>query len=89
MNSASEALWFGVPTLLHPQTADQPVVAARLAELGAGRMLGRSSPRRIAAEAERVLAGGYARRAGELGETLRACGGPPRAADVITEATRH
>jgi MGT family glycosyltransferase len=86
MNSASEALWFGVPTLLHPQTADQPVVAARLAQLGAGRMLSRSSPRRIAAEAERVLAGGYARRARELGETLRACGGPPRAADVITEA---
>ena len=86
MNSASEALWFGVPTLLHPQTADQPVVAARLAQLGAGRMLSRSDPRRIAAEAERVLAGGYAQRARELGDTLRACGGSPRAADVITEA---
>ena len=86
MNSASEALWFGVPTLLHPQTADQPVVAARLAQLGAGRMLSRPSPRRIAAEAERVLAGGYAQRARDLGGTLRACGGPPRAADVITEA---
>ena len=86
MNSASEALWFGVPMLLHPQTADQPVVAARLAQLGAGRMLKRSSPARIAAEAERVLAGDYARRARELGETLRACGGPSRAADVIVEA---
>ncbi len=86
MNSASEALWFGVPTLLHPQTADQPVVAARLAQLGAGRMLRRSNPKRIAAEAERVLTGDYAERARELGETLRACGGPPRAADVITEA---
>ncbi len=86
MNSASEALWFGVPTLMHPQTADQPVVAARLAQLGAGRVLRRSSPSRLSAEAERVLAGDYTARARALGETLRACGGPPRAADVIAEA---
>jgi MGT family glycosyltransferase len=88
MNSASEALWFGVPMLLHPQTADQPMVAARLAELGAGRILRRSSVQRIAAEAERVLAGDYAHRSRELGATLRACGGPPRAADVIADAAR-
>jgi MGT family glycosyltransferase len=88
MNSASEALWHGVPTLLHPLTADQPIVAARLAQLGAGRILRRSTPGRIAAEADRVLAGGYAARARAIGESLRACPGPSGAADAVVAAAR-
>jgi MGT family glycosyltransferase len=88
MNSASEALWHGVPTLLHPQSADQPIVAARLAQLGAGRILRRPTPGRIADGADRVLAGDYAARAREIGESLRACPGPSGAADVVQAAAR-
>jgi MGT family glycosyltransferase len=86
MNSATEALWHGVPTLMRPQAADQPIVAARLARLGAGRILRRPTPGRIAAEADRVLAGDSAVRSRRIGESLRACPGPAGAADVIIAA---
>src|ERR1700712_18314 len=36
MNSACESLVHGVPMVVYPQTADQPRVAARLEQLGAG-----------------------------------------------------
>ncbi|MEV6158277.1 macrolide family glycosyltransferase [Nonomuraea sp. NPDC052129] len=36
MNSANEALYVGVPMLVVPQGADQPLVARRVVELGAG-----------------------------------------------------
>lgn len=36
MNSVNEAMRAGVPTLLVPQGADQPLVAGRVVELGAG-----------------------------------------------------
>ena len=36
MNSVSEALYFGVPLILFPQTPEQGAVAKRTAELGAG-----------------------------------------------------
>ena len=39
MNSASEALIFGVPMLVCPQQGDQFAVAHRISELGAGCIL--------------------------------------------------
>jgi MGT family glycosyltransferase len=87
MNSVSESLWNGVPLLLFPQAADQPVVADRIQRLGAGQLLRGREPgvdqiRRRAAD---VLAGPAAARAAELGDTLRAGGGAGRAATLILE----
>ena len=42
MNSVSEALYYGVPLLVIPQSADQPWVAKRVAQLGAGKLLPRT-----------------------------------------------
>jgi len=42
MNSASEAMYFGVPLVMLPQTAEQGGVAGRVRQLGAGVMLKRS-----------------------------------------------
>ncbi|KOR90712.1 glycosyl transferase family 1 [Paenibacillus solani] len=36
MNSTSEGLYYGVPLIVIPQSADQPMVARRVAEIGAG-----------------------------------------------------
>jgi MGT family glycosyltransferase len=36
MNSVMESIWFGVPLLMVPQSSDQPLVAARVEELGLG-----------------------------------------------------
>lgn len=36
MNSTSEGLYYGVPLIVLPQSADQPYLARRVAELGAG-----------------------------------------------------
>jgi len=36
MNSTQEGLYFGVPLIVIPQTADQPVIAEQVAHIGAG-----------------------------------------------------
>ncbi|MBJ7520835.1 MAG: hypothetical protein JHC84_14150 [Solirubrobacteraceae bacterium] len=85
INSVSEALAYGVPMVLFPQTADQPLIARRVAALGAGRLLrGRDpSPEHIADTARAVLAGDAAARAEALGASLREGGGAPAAAEAI------
>jgi MGT family glycosyltransferase len=85
MNSASEALWHGVPMVTVPQGADQFLVAGRLATLGAGVDLRRApAPPRLRAAADRVLGDpAYAKRAAALGNTLKEAGGASRAADAV------
>ncbi|GGH73585.1 MGT family glycosyltransferase [Pullulanibacillus pueri] len=36
MNSTNESLYYGVPLIVIPQGADQPMIAARITEIGAG-----------------------------------------------------
>ncbi|MEH3052826.1 MAG: glycosyltransferase [Patulibacter minatonensis] len=88
LNSVHEALWRGVPMLTHPQAADQPIVAARLARLGAGiRLPGREpSAADIEAGARQLMASDAARRAASLGAGLAALGGAAAAADLTLAA---
>lgn len=85
INSVSEALTYGVPMVLFPQTADQPLIARRVAALGAGRLLRGRDPRaeHIAETARAVLAGDAAARAAALGASLRDGGGAQAAAETI------
>ena len=91
MNSANEALYFGVPLVVVPQRGDQHMVGARVAELGAGLSI---SPRdlnaaRLRAAVERVLGDtAFRKRALALGASLRAAGGYERAADAIQAYAR-
>lgn len=88
MNSVSEALSYGVPLVVIPQSADQPWVAKRVVQLGAGRMIRRTqvSAARLRTVAEEVLAGAtYSRMSKRIGETLKQAGGPKRAADAIQQ----
>jgi UDP:flavonoid glycosyltransferase YjiC (YdhE family) len=86
MNTTSEALWFGVPLLVFPQHGDQHLVAARVAELGAGLHLtpGDVQPARLRELAMRVLTEpGFTEQADVIAASFRAAGGVTRAADAI------
>ena len=36
MNSTNEGLYYGVPLIVIPQSADQPIIAGQVANIGAG-----------------------------------------------------
>jgi len=79
MNSVQEALYYGVPMVLTPQASDHFWISARVVELGAGVLL-----RSVREDIERILSDAkYAAAARCMGGSLRAAGGPARAADAI------
>jgi MGT family glycosyltransferase len=81
-----EGAWQGVPMIAVPQTYEQEILSARLAEQGAGLMLEPAdvTPATVHASVERVLAGETFRaRARELAVESRAAGGAARAADAV------
>ena len=86
MNSASESLYFGVPLVLLPQTAEQGGVAERVRQLGAGIRPGRQDAAGIRAAAEEVLTDRtYRENAEKIRDGFRRCGGAAAAADKILQ----
>ncbi|MEK5163636.1 macrolide family glycosyltransferase [Paenibacillus sp. FSL R5-0527] len=86
MNSTSEGLYYGVPLIVLPQSADQPVIARRVAELGAGVQLNQAdlTAGELREAAERVLGDPSIRKACvELGDSFRAAGGYRQAVEEI------
>ncbi len=86
MNSTSEGLYYGVPLIVLPQSADQPMVASRVAELGAGIHLNHEglTAGELRETAERVLKGASFRKAcEEIGDSFRAAGGYRQAVEEI------
>ncbi|UBU18277.1 macrolide family glycosyltransferase [Nonomuraea gerenzanensis] len=92
MNSVNEALYAGVPMLVLPQGADQPMVAGRVVELGAGLAL---PPQDVTAEAVRALAGRllgeprFRSAAAAVRRAQRDAGGYLRAADELESYLRR
>ena len=84
MNSVSEALWYGVPLVLFPQTPEQHGVANRVHQLGAGQFLKTDSPEAIRSAVDCVLHNEAVRTAAQqISVSFRACGGAKAAADKI------
>jgi MGT family glycosyltransferase len=92
MNSLTESLLAGVPLLLFPQALDQFSLADHTQALGAGLVLKSKglSAESLCAAASQVLAdAGMRTRAGQLGDALRASGGPEKAAETILAFIRR
>ncbi|MDE5564843.1 MAG: glucosyltransferase [Oscillospiraceae bacterium] len=80
MNSVSEALYFGVPLVLFPQTPEQGAVATRTEELGAGITLKNSSKADMLDAIRTVMnTSGYKAAAQKISESFRECGGAKEA----------
>ncbi len=86
MNSVSESLYFGVPLVMLPQTAEQRGVAERVHQLGAGLKLARTDASSIRAAVDAVLLDdAYRRSADAIAAGFHACAGAKAAADKILE----
>ncbi|MFB7817660.1 macrolide family glycosyltransferase [Paenibacillus chitinolyticus] len=86
MNSTSEALYYNVPLVMIPLTSDQPLVANRVQELGAGIALDKHnlSPAVLREALAEVLSNPlYKQQACLIGKSLRQAGGYKHAADMI------
>lgn len=84
MNSASEALYHGVPLVMLPQTSEQGAVAARTEQLGAGIRLEMTTPDSIRSAFETVLTEtAYRKNTEKIAEGFHTCSGAAGAADKI------
>jgi UDP:flavonoid glycosyltransferase YjiC (YdhE family) len=87
-NTVCEALWHGVPLVVAPIRDDQPVVAAQVAEAGAGVRVrfGRVTADRLGVAIDAVLhEPGYRAAATRIRTAFRAAGGAPAAASHLEQ----
>jgi MGT family glycosyltransferase len=73
MNSVSEALYYGVPLLVIPQTADQFMVGQRIQQLGTGKTIHRGTvtAQKLRSTAEEILAKpAYQQASVQIGKSL-------------------
>lgn len=86
MNSASEAIYYGVPTVLYPLQGEEAGVATRMEQLGLGVRLKKAKPSLLQAAVQAVLADpGYKTRNQAIADSFRQAGGFAKAADKIEQ----
>jgi MGT family glycosyltransferase len=86
MNSTCEGLYYSVPLIVLPQSADQPIIARRVAEVGAGIQLNQKELTAgiLIETVERVHNNSSFRKScEEIGNSFRAAGGYHRAVEEI------
>jgi len=86
MNSTNEGLYYDVPLILIPQSVDQPAVANRVAELGAGIVIEKNkvTPEILKQSVVEILSDENFRKNSEkIGRSLREAGGYKKAVDEI------
>ncbi|MCY9661578.1 glycosyltransferase [Paenibacillus chondroitinus] len=92
MNSAHEGLYYGVPLIVIPQSADQPMVAAQVASIGAGMQLQMQSltANQLREAVDHVLSEpSYKIAVANTRESLRQSGGYRQAVDEIFKYRSH
>ena len=90
MNSVSEALYYGVPLVMLPQTSEQGGVAERVRQLGAGILVKKPTAPAIAEAVETLLKGeAYKENAQKLSVDFQSSPGAAGAADKIEAVIRE
>ncbi|MGZ4031730.1 MAG: macrolide family glycosyltransferase [Tumebacillaceae bacterium] len=88
MNSTNEGLYYGVPLIVLPQSADQPIIAQQVAKIGAGIALQMQSltANQLREAVDHVLrVPSFKNTAATMGESIRKAGGYQQAVDEIFE----
>ena len=89
MNSVNESLYFGVPLVMLPQTAEQGGVAERVSQLGAGIKLKKTEAPSLLSAVNHVLSdNAYRQNAALIAEGFKRCSGAKGAADKIEQVCR-
>ena len=89
MNSVSESLYFAVPLVMLPQTAEQGGVAERVRQLGAGVKLDKTDATSLRQAVNILLTdSSYQQNARMISEGFRCCSGAKGAADQILQACK-
>ncbi|MGG4220199.1 macrolide family glycosyltransferase [Paenibacillus jamilae] len=86
MNSVHEGLYYGVPLIVIPQSADQPIIAGRVANMGAGIKLQMESltANQLREAADHVLSlPSFKKAVAQIRESFRQTGGYRQAVDEI------
>ena len=92
MNSAHEGLYYGVPLVVIPQSADQPIIAGQVANIGAGIPLQMQSltANQLREAADHVLShSSFKEAVANMRESFRKSGGYRQAVDEIFEFKRQ
>jgi len=88
MNSTNEGLYYGVPLIVIPQNADQPIIAQRVASIGAGIQFQMQSltADQLREAADQVLNDpSFLKAVGHISESFQKSGGYRQAVDEIFE----
>ena len=89
MNRVNESLYFGVPLLMLPQTAEQGGVAERVCQLGAGIKLKKTDRVSILNAINKLLLmGSYKENAMKISCSFKQCSGSKGAADKIEQVCK-
>ncbi len=88
MNSTNEGLYYGVPLIVIPQSADQPIIAGQVANIGAGIKLQMQSltANQLREAVDHVLSlSSFKKAVANISESFRKSGGYHQAVDEIFE----
>ncbi|WML58787.1 macrolide family glycosyltransferase [Neobacillus sp. PS2-9] len=92
MNSTNEGLYYGVPLIVLPQSADQPIIAGQVANIGAGIKLNMQglTANQLREAADYVLnVPSFHKAVSNIKESMQKAGGYHRAVDEIFEFKRQ